>query len=169
MKLVSPALLLRRRRKRSQPRVECSGISANLRGSARVSPLKGGQISAQGFNPGLGVLMRCALKGHQNPARHVQLKSSPSPTSFSRHFQGAFLDDGYPGLKPWAKILSPFRGEIRARSRKLALMERSGTPGFSIVCDPQDYAPLHPGPGSFYAFGVQVEKQLRTNQIPHFI
>jgi hypothetical protein len=32
-------------------------------------------------------------------------------------------------LKPWAKILSPFRGEIRARYRKLALMERSGTLG----------------------------------------
>jgi hypothetical protein len=35
-----------------------------------IPPLKGGQSSAQGFNPGLCVVMRCALKGHQNPAGH---------------------------------------------------------------------------------------------------
>jgi hypothetical protein len=57
--------------------------------------------------------MRCALKGHQNPARHIEIISSASAPSFSRHFQGAFLDRGYPGLKPWAEIFSPFRGEIR--------------------------------------------------------
>jgi hypothetical protein len=102
--------------------MERSGISANLREAPGSLPLKGGQISAQGFNPGLGVLTRYALKGHQNLERHLKLMSSPSPTSFSRHFQGAFFDDEYPGLKPWAKKLSPFRGEIRARSRKLALM-----------------------------------------------
>ena len=45
---------------------QASAHARQLKGSARVPPLKGGQNSAQGFNPGLGVLMRCALKGHQN-------------------------------------------------------------------------------------------------------
>jgi hypothetical protein len=34
----------------------------------QISSLKGDQISAQGFNPGLGNSRRCALKGLQNPA-----------------------------------------------------------------------------------------------------
>ena len=34
----------------------------------QVASLKGDQISAQGFNPGLGNSRRCALKGLQNPA-----------------------------------------------------------------------------------------------------
>jgi hypothetical protein len=38
---------------------------------------KFGLIEAQGFNPGLGVLMRCALKGHQNAARRVAFISPP--------------------------------------------------------------------------------------------
>jgi hypothetical protein len=130
--------------------------------SGNIPPLKGGQSSAQGFNPGLCVLMRCALKGHQNTARHVRMISSLSAASFSRHFQGAFLDGGYPGLlryatarpglavclaeitgrdvglaesglKPWAEILSPFRGEIRARSLKLALMGSRPTPSIRII------------------------------------
>ena len=41
-------------------------LGVNLREEPGSLPLKGGQNSAQGFNPGLGVLMRCALKGHQN-------------------------------------------------------------------------------------------------------
>jgi hypothetical protein len=57
--------------------------------------------------------MRCALKGHQNPVRHLELISSAGRCSISRHFQGAFFDGGYLGLKPWADLLSPFRGEIR--------------------------------------------------------
>jgi hypothetical protein len=46
-------------------------------------------------------------------------KNAPS---FSRHFQGAFLDGGYPGLKPWAEFWPPFRGEMLARSPKLTPM-----------------------------------------------
>ena len=60
--------------------------------------LKGDHISAQGFNPGLRNSRRCALKGHHNPARHID--SFARVSSFSRRFQGAFLRDGYPGLKP---------------------------------------------------------------------
>jgi hypothetical protein len=71
--------------------------------------------------------MRCALEGHQNPARHIEFISSASAPPFARHFQGAFVDRRYPGLKPWAEIFSPFRGEIRARSVKLTRMRHRGT------------------------------------------
>ena len=50
-------------------------LGVNLREEPGSLPLKGGQNSAQGFNPGLGVLMRCALKGHQNAARRVEFIS----------------------------------------------------------------------------------------------
>jgi hypothetical protein len=46
-----------------------------LKGSARGPSPERGQNSAQGFNPGLGVLMRCALKGHQNAACRVEFIS----------------------------------------------------------------------------------------------
>jgi hypothetical protein len=114
-------------------------MRVNLSETLHISPLKGDQISAQGFNPGLGDSRQCALKGHQNPAC-IGSKSRVRASSFSRHFQGAFLDGGYPGLKPrlrkayvaaklfdyagrqtrtrrsvakeaWAEIWSPFRGE----------------------------------------------------------
>jgi hypothetical protein len=53
-------------------------VGVNLGGSARVPPLKGGQNSAQGFNPGfnpgLGVLMRCAL------VRHMLKNNVPAPS-----------------------------------------------------------------------------------------
>jgi hypothetical protein len=91
-------------------------------------------------------LMRCALKGHQNAAPASNSYLPKNAPSFSRHFQGAFLDGGYPRLKPrlrkayvaarlsdyagrqtrarqsaataaWAEILSPFRGE-RAQDRE---------------------------------------------------
>jgi hypothetical protein len=104
-------------------------MSVNIMEAVQVSPLKGAQNSAQasfatlrralgwlpassdnlaatkalrsrGFNPGLGNSRRRALKGHQNPARHIGSKSLARVSSFSRHFQGAFLSDGYPGLKP---------------------------------------------------------------------
>ena len=87
-------------------------------GSAQIPPLKGGQNSAQGFNPGLGILTRCALKGHSTAVRRFELVSCRSASSFWRHFQGAFFDGRYPGLKPWAEILSPFRGKIRLGSLK---------------------------------------------------
>jgi hypothetical protein len=96
-----------------------------LKGSARVPPLKGGQNSAQGFNPGLGVLTRCALKGHQNAARRVEFISPQALPRSRATFRAHSWVAGYPGgLKPWAEILSPFRGEMLARSLKLTPMGR---------------------------------------------
>jgi hypothetical protein len=75
-------------------------MRVNLSETLYISPLKGDQISARGFDPGLGDARHCALKGHQNAARRVEFISPQALPSFSRHFQGAFLDGGYPGLKP---------------------------------------------------------------------
>jgi hypothetical protein len=75
-------------------------MRVNLSEAVKISPLKGDEISAQGFNPGLGNSRRRALKGYQNPARHIGSKSRVRAFSISRHFQSAFLRDGYPGLKP---------------------------------------------------------------------
>jgi hypothetical protein len=71
----------------------------------QISSLKGDQVSAQGFNAGLGNSRRCALKGHHDHARHIGSKSFAHVSSFSRHFQGAFLRGRYPWLKPG---LGPF-------------------------------------------------------------
>jgi hypothetical protein len=54
----------------------------------------------QGFNPGLGVLMRCALKGHQNAARRVEFISPQKRSVILAPLSGRILDGGYPGLKP---------------------------------------------------------------------
>ena len=75
-------------------------MSVNIRGAVQVSSLKGDQNSVRGFNPGSGDSRRRALKGHQNPARHIGWKSLARVSSFSRRFQGAFLHGEYPGLKP---------------------------------------------------------------------
>ena len=85
-------------------------MRVNIREAVQIFSLKGDQLSAQGFNPGLGNSRRCALKGHHNPARHIGSKSFSPVSSFWRHFQGAFLRGGYPGLKPWARTLLPLRG-----------------------------------------------------------
>src|SRR5271165_2923409 len=42
------------------------------------------------------------------PARQIGSKSFARVSSSSRHFQGAFLRGGYPGLKPWAELFCPF-------------------------------------------------------------
>ena len=86
-------------------------MRVNIREAVQISSLKGDQISAQGFNPGLGNSRRCALKGHPIPARHIGSKSLARVSSFWRHFQGAFLRGGYPGLKPWAELFCPFRAQ----------------------------------------------------------
>ena len=87
-------------------------MCATLSEAVHVLPLKGDQILAQGFNAVLGKSGRRALKGHQNLAHNIGSKSFAQVSSFLRHFQGAFLGDGYPGLKLWAEIWFPFRGEI---------------------------------------------------------
>jgi hypothetical protein len=81
-------------------------MRVNMKEAVQIPSLKGDQISAQGFAPGLGNSRRCAL----NPARHIGSKSFACVSSFSRHFQGAFLRGGHPGLKPWTELFCPFGG-----------------------------------------------------------
>ena len=57
--------------------------------------LKGDHISAQGFNPGLRNSRRCALKGHHNPARHID--SFARVSSFSAAFRAHFCVTGTQG------------------------------------------------------------------------
>jgi hypothetical protein len=63
------------------------------------------------------------LKGHQNAARRVEFISAQKRSVILAPLSGRILDGGYPGLKPWAEILSPFRGEMLARSLKLTPMK----------------------------------------------
>jgi hypothetical protein len=98
----------------------------------QISSLKGDQISAQGFNPGLGNSRRSVLKGHPIPARHNGSKLFARVSSFWRHFQGAFLRGEYPGLKPWAELFCPFGAQTsypsliltRIGSRRKSLLVR---------------------------------------------
>src|SRR5271165_3766088 len=125
-------------------------MRVNTREAVQVSSLKGDQSSAQGFNPGLGNSRRCALKGHQNPARHIGSKSFACISSFSRHFQGAFLRGGYPGLKPWAELLCPFGAQTLYSSligasacRRVGVCKASSTasrpPGHHSRVEKQSY------------------------------
>jgi hypothetical protein len=53
-------------------------IGVYLREASGVSPLKGARIQPRvstWFQPWVRVLMRCALKGHQNAARRVEFIS----------------------------------------------------------------------------------------------
>src|SRR5271165_6270094 len=101
-------------------------MRVNTREAVQVSSLKGDQSSAQGFNPGLGNSRRCALKGHQNPARHIGSESFACVSSFSRHFQGAFLRGGHPGLKPWAELFYPFGAKTLCPSLMLTRICSAG-------------------------------------------
>jgi hypothetical protein len=72
---------------------------------------RGHKSLAQGFNPGLGVLKRCALKGHQ--IRCDERKLHASILGENRAYSGAtfrahLLGTINPGLKPWAMIFCPF-------------------------------------------------------------
>src|SRR5271169_4927632 len=88
----------------------------------QISSLKGDQISAQGFSPGLGNSRRRALKGQHIPARQIGSKSFARVSSSSRHFQGAFLRGGYPGLKPRAELFCPFGAQTLYPSLMLTRM-----------------------------------------------
>jgi hypothetical protein len=102
-------------------------IGVNTREALQISSLKGDQISTQGFDPGLDNTRRCVLKGHQTPARHIRSKSSARVSSFSRHFQGAFLRGEHPGLKPWAKPFCPFGAQSFYPSLILTRMRNAGS------------------------------------------
>jgi hypothetical protein len=90
-------------------------LGVNLREEPGSLPLKGGPEFSPGFQPWVRRFDAVCPEGAPEcgtPRRiHISPKTLPS---FSRHFQGAFSDRGYPGLKPWAEILSPFRGEMLA-------------------------------------------------------
>jgi hypothetical protein len=99
----------------------------DTREALQISSLKGDQISAQGFNPGLGNSRQCALKGHHIPAHHIGSKSFARFSSFSRHFQGAFLRGEHPGLKPWAKPFCPFGAQSLCPCLMLTRMRSAGS------------------------------------------
>jgi len=85
--------------------------------------LKGDQISAQGFNPGLGNSRRCALKGHQNPAALYRIEIIHQRLSILAPLSGRiFLRGGYPGLKPWAKLFCSFGAQTLYPSLMLTRM-----------------------------------------------
>jgi hypothetical protein len=112
-------------RKQTEASRHTAPIRVKTREALQISSLKGNQISAQGFNPGFGNSRRCALKGHPIPAHHIGSKSFARFSSFSRHFQGAFLRGEHPGLKPWAKPFCPFGAQSLYRS--LILTRRSAS------------------------------------------
>jgi hypothetical protein len=99
---------------------------------------KGRKDSAQGFNPGLGVLAKRALKGHQTGIgewtprdKFMRAERIPSGATFRAHL---FATDN-PGLKPRAESYRPFgapltslsRGAIRRR-RNTPILQYSNTP-----------------------------------------
>ena len=67
---------------------------------------KGRQDLAQGFNPGYGVLIGCALKGHRTYYSTLRSRIRSGAT-VRAHPNGTV----YPGLKPWAKSYRPFGAE----------------------------------------------------------
>jgi hypothetical protein len=83
--------------------------AANLNGAwQRVAP-KGHEDLAQGFNPGYGILMRCALKGHKNRCKAAGAGiRNATRTHSGAAFRAHPILIGDPGLKPWAKFSSPF-------------------------------------------------------------
>ena len=114
-------------RKQTEASRHTAPIRVNTREALQISSLKGDQISAQGFNPGLDNSRRCALKGHHIPARHIGSKSFARVSSLSRHFQGAFLRGEHPGLKPWAKPFCPFGAQSFYPSLMLTRMRSAGS------------------------------------------
>jgi hypothetical protein len=79
-----------------------------------VSAPKGQQSSAQGFNPGLAVPKRCALKVAPEDDRREFWRTILT----KRHQSGATFRARRvlipnPGLKPWAEFFCPFGAEIK--------------------------------------------------------
>jgi hypothetical protein len=90
-----------------------------VRVNINIDPLsasKGHKDSAQGFNPGLLVPMKCALK----VAPEVIAQRDLTPTSAATVQSGATFRARFPltpnpGLKPWAESLCPFGAESARR------------------------------------------------------
>ena len=109
-------------------------MSVSIRGAVQVSSLTRRHVNdaLSELHPRSGLQV---LKGHQNPARHIGSKSYVHVSSFSRHFQGALLRGGYPGLKPWAELSCPFGAQTLYPYPYLdghpALPEKAGAPSLS--------------------------------------
>ena len=141
-------------------------LRVNIREAVQIPSLKRDQISAQGFNPGLGNSRRCARKGYHSPARHIGQTIIRVPLFNSRHFQGAFSRCGHPGLKPLAELFRPFGTQTLYPSLMLTRMCSDGRDALprvrrctfrryiSMLCPP--LAELRPFANSFGPF------QLRT-------
>ena len=75
---------------------------------------KGQQSIAQGFNPGLGILKRRALNGHQiwyeEPKSRVIVWGTSELSGVGRHFQGAPFRNDQPRVKTLGYGLLPLRG-----------------------------------------------------------
>jgi hypothetical protein len=90
-----------------------------VRVNINIDPLsapKGHKDSAQGFNPGLLVPMKCALK----VAPKAITQSDRTPTRAATVHTGATFRARFrltpnPGLKPWAESLCPFGAESAHR------------------------------------------------------
>ena len=75
----------------------------------RIAAPKGHNRTAQGFNPGYGVLQRCALKGHQSRCTPSSFRMlDPARARSAATFRAHPSPTGYPGLNPWAVLLCPF-------------------------------------------------------------
>jgi hypothetical protein len=81
---------------------------------------KGRKDSAQGFNPGLGVLEERALKGHQTAIgvwaprdKFTRAERTPSGATFRAHL---FATDN-PGLRPRAESYRPFGAPLTSLPR----------------------------------------------------
>jgi hypothetical protein len=79
-----------------------------LKAARQITAPKGHNRTAQGFNPGYGVLKRCALKGQPtwralSSSRMLVSARTRSGATFRAHPMAQ-----YPGLKPWAVLFRPF-------------------------------------------------------------
>jgi hypothetical protein len=75
---------------------------------------KGANRTAQGFSPGNGIIRKIALKVAAGAGlvrtkfNDGMMKNKREVVSPRPPFQGGFIGDAFPGLKPWAVLCSPF-------------------------------------------------------------
>jgi hypothetical protein len=83
-------------------------MSLTPNGLNRPAP-KGQQDSAQGFNPGYGAPIGCALKvAPERVRRWCGIHEFNTPHQVWRPFRAHHVKTLYPGLKPWAESCRPF-------------------------------------------------------------
>jgi hypothetical protein len=80
----------------------------------QVFSMIGNQSSAQGFNPGLGVLIRCALKGHQNAhaASNSYLPKNAPSSAVASLWRDPFPLCGRAVARRAEEVLAPLSGRI---------------------------------------------------------